>query len=144
MTGPDGVPAAPRRSRCARARRAWSTMTQQAGLPVEVRRDGIAVLPAAVDAAAYRIVQESLTNALRHAGPHAGEVTVCRIATVARDRRRRRRAGSTAAQRHVPGHGIAGMRERAAGLGGDALGRGPPRRRVPRAGGPDPGRGGRA
>ena len=79
---------------------------------------GSAVLPAAVDAAAYRIVQESLTNALRHAGPAAR-------ATVRLDYRDGALEievaddglGSTALN-DSPGHGIAGMRERAAGLGG--------------------------
>jgi signal transduction histidine kinase len=43
-----------------------------AGLPVTVDTDGVpAPLPSTVDHAAYRILQESLTNVLRHAGPDA-------------------------------------------------------------------------
>jgi signal transduction histidine kinase len=75
-------------------------------------------LPAAVDLAAYRIVQESLTNVARHAGPTA--VTV-RVAygehdlgiEVADDGRPAGHGTQEAA-----GNGISGMRERAAALGG--------------------------
>jgi signal transduction histidine kinase len=92
--------------------------TTRAGVPVEVVVAGSAVLPAAVDAAAYRIVQESLTNVLRHAGP-AARVTV-RL-TYGRDALEidveDDGLGSTALN-DTPGHGLAGMRERAAGLGG--------------------------
>ena len=47
-----------------------------AGLPVELHVAGdVAALPAGVDLSAYRIVQEALTNVLKHAGP--ASVTVC-------------------------------------------------------------------
>jgi signal transduction histidine kinase len=59
------------------------TTFRQAGLPVEVARaDQGVVRPAAVDLAAYRIIQEALTNVRKHAGPHArAEVSVIRVGT---------------------------------------------------------------
>ncbi|MGH3978046.1 MAG: sensor histidine kinase [Pseudonocardiaceae bacterium] len=51
--------------------------TTDSGVPVELIRTGErAHLPASVDLAAYRIVQESLTNVLRHAGPATATVHV--------------------------------------------------------------------
>ena len=54
---------------------------RSAGLPVEVARaDHGTTLPAAVDLAAYRIIQEALTNVQKHAGPEAkAEVSVVRV-----------------------------------------------------------------
>jgi signal transduction histidine kinase len=75
-------------------------------------------LPAAVDLAAYRIVQESLTNAIRHAGPAQASVWLSygddelRI-DVADTGRGKPVGGSDGA-----GHGLVGMRERAAAVGG--------------------------
>jgi signal transduction histidine kinase len=74
-------------------------------------------LPRRVDQAAYRIVQESLTNAARH-GSGGAHVTVAFAATeleltVVNPAERRHPD-----RRATPGHGILGMRERAALLGG--------------------------
>ena len=50
---------------------------REAGLPVEVRVEGEASsLPPGVDLAAYRIVQEALTNTLKHAGPSRANVVI--------------------------------------------------------------------
>src|SRR4029079_16986472 len=50
---------------------------RRAGLPVEVEVSGEPVaLPPGVDLSAYRIVQEALTNALKHAGPARARVVV--------------------------------------------------------------------
>jgi len=74
-------------------------------------------LPAEVDRTAYRIVQEATTNALRHADPRTLELHLRR--TPAALELRVRNDGVTAgAAPYVPGHGLAGMRERAEALGG--------------------------
>lgn len=75
-------------------------------------------LPAAADLAAYRIVQESLTNAARHAGPATATVRVSyEHGAVALEITDDGQGRSTVAP-DPGGHGIAGMRERAAALGG--------------------------
>ena len=91
---------------------------RRAGLEVQLRRDGsLTGLPARVELSAYRIVQESLTNVVKHAGD--GARTDVRLANdgaalvveVTDDGR-----GTTV----LPGsgHGVVGMRERAHLLGG--------------------------
>jgi signal transduction histidine kinase len=90
----------------------------RAGVRVEVRIEGTpAELPPGVDLAAYRIVQEALTNVVRHAGPATAQVTVGhapdRVAVEVVDDGR----GGDPGRDHG-GHGIAGMRERAALYGG--------------------------
>ncbi|UWP80291.1 histidine kinase [Dactylosporangium fulvum] len=88
-----------------------------AGLPVTVRRedDDDADVPLAVQLSAYRIVQEALTNALRHAGAGKAEVVIrsgpSEVYVEVRDDGR---GGSGTGS----GQGIPGMRERAALLGG--------------------------
>ena len=88
-----------------------------AGLRVTLTRDGlIATVPAAVSREGYRIVQEALTNAVRHAGPVP--VTV-HIAVVDRSLRIDVANPVTRAGRADPtGRGLAGMRERVDVLGG--------------------------
>jgi signal transduction histidine kinase len=75
-------------------------------------------LPAAVDLTAYRIVQESLTNVIRHAQAREATVSIryetdAVVVEVEDDGR-----GSTNGAAGTDGHGLAGMRERAAVLGG--------------------------
>ncbi|BBC96473.1 sensor histidine kinase [Streptomyces griseofuscus] len=105
---------------------------RSAGLPVEVARtDQDTHLPAAVDLAAYRIVQEALTNVRKHAGTGArAEVSVVPVGrnieiTVVDDG-----SGETGAPGTHPegapdsapekggGHGLLGMRERVGALNG--------------------------
>jgi signal transduction histidine kinase len=74
-------------------------------------------LPAIVDASAYRIVQEALTNVLRHAGSAKVRITVARDADTLALEVLDDGAG-TAEAAATEGHGIAGMRERALALGG--------------------------
>lgn len=74
-------------------------------------------MPAAVSREVYRIVQEALTNALRHAGPVP--VTV-RVAVLSRavELEVTNPLGSGGGTGSVGGRGLAGMRERVAVLGG--------------------------
>jgi signal transduction histidine kinase len=89
-----------------------------AGQPVELRIDvGGAPLPPGVELAAYRIVQEALTNVRRHAGAAPATVTIRRNATALELEVRDEGPGAPAEAR--PGHGIIGMRERAALYGGE-------------------------
>src|SRR5262249_20663299 len=89
-----------------------------AGLPVEVRVEGERVeLPPSIDVSAYRIVQEALTNALKHAGPARATVSV--------------RYGADALELEVgddgsgngggggSGQGLVGIRERVGVYGGE-------------------------
>ncbi|MEV5339272.1 sensor histidine kinase [Streptomyces sp. NPDC052676] len=92
---------------------------RNAGLRVEVARaDHGTTLPAAVDLAAYRVIQEALTNVQKHAGTEAkAEVSVVRVGprieiTVLDD---------GAGEHPAPeggGHGLLGMRERVTALRG--------------------------
>ncbi|MFI9212928.1 sensor histidine kinase [Streptomyces sp. NPDC053253] len=94
--------------------------TADAGVRVEVRQlgDPGRSLPPEVDLAAYRIVQESLTNVVRHASTPACRVTVDRsedtLLVEITDDGPARPSGPPAGA----GYGIVGMRERAALLGG--------------------------
>lgn len=95
-----------------------AAQVREAGLPVEVAIEGEPrELPPGVDVSAYRIVQEALTNALRHAGPARARVLV--------------RYGEDELELEITddgpgvtngdggGHGLVGIRERVAVYGGD-------------------------
>ncbi|MFI9765658.1 sensor histidine kinase [Streptomyces sp. NPDC052415] len=93
---------------------------RSAGLQVEVARaDQGTTLPAAVDLAAYRVIQEALTNVQKHAGNQAkAEVSVVRVGpqveiTVLDDGRHDDQAPPSGG-----GHGLLGMRERVTALRG--------------------------
>ena len=97
---------------------------RSAGLTVELEMRGLAAVPEGVGVAVFRVVQEALTNVLKHA-----RATTCRVdidigpgelrLEVADD-------GSGKSEGSVMGQGLIGMRERAALFGGDfAAGPGP-------------------
>ena len=97
------------------------SQVREAGMPVELEVEGEPEpLPAGVDLSAYRIVQEALTNALKHAGPARALVRV-------RYRRDELELeilddgpGPAAdATNGAGGHGLIGMRERVSMFGGD-------------------------
>jgi signal transduction histidine kinase len=81
---------------------------------LEQRGDPVAV-PAAVELAAYRIVQEALTNVTRHARAKSATVRVAYGHGVAVEV-----LDDGVGGRAEPGHGIAGMQARAAAVGGHA------------------------
>jgi signal transduction histidine kinase len=104
--------------------------TAGAGVRVEVRRTGQArAIPAGIDLAAFRIVQEGLTNVVKHSGADCCRVSIGygtdHLSVEITDQGQESagwagvpaRAGLAAGSR--AGHGIAGMRERVSLYGGD-------------------------
>jgi signal transduction histidine kinase len=96
--------------------------TSAAGLPVSVEFKGVRPrLPAGIDLAAYRIVQEALTNAIKHAGAATARVHVefdpAAVVVSIRDDG----SGSSGGERDggPARYGLLGMRERVGLYGGD-------------------------
>jgi signal transduction histidine kinase len=101
---------------------ALAESARASGLPVRLVVDGdYATLPAAVDVSAYRIVQEALTNVLKHAGPAHAEVAIGRGAGAVTIEVKDDGAGIPAAGAQAGGQGLVGMRERVAIFGGELL-----------------------
>jgi signal transduction histidine kinase len=93
---------------------------REAGLPVELRVEGESVqLPAGVDLTAYRLIQEGLTNAIKHAGATRAEVVVHytndHVELAVSDDG----SGSGSGNSDGGGHGLVGMRERVSVYGGE-------------------------
>jgi signal transduction histidine kinase len=90
---------------------------REAGVEVDVRTDGdLAVLPRGLDLTAYRIIQECLTNVLKHAAAHRVEISLrcpgrCLDIDVTDD-------GTSARAPSPGGFGLLGMRERVSVYGG--------------------------
>ncbi|HEU4675255.1 MAG TPA: sensor histidine kinase [Motilibacteraceae bacterium] len=96
---------------------------REAGLPVELSvRGRRPVLDPGRELTLYRIVQESLTNVLKHAGPARAQVELDfargRVAVRVQDDGRGAAAGLTRVPGARSGHGVVGMRERVALYGG--------------------------
>jgi signal transduction histidine kinase len=95
----------------------------KAGLGVRLQVEGTpAPLPAGVDLSAYRIVQEALTNVVKHAGPARAQVTVRYhdhdVTVEVIDDGQGVVAPASDGRARV-GHGLIGMRERVQAFGGD-------------------------
>jgi signal transduction histidine kinase len=88
-----------------------------AGLPVTLIRDGPA--RTVLDLVVYRIVQEALTNTMKHAGPGATATVRLRYGEADVDVEVVDDRGDRLAPPGTGGHGLAGMRERVASYGGD-------------------------
>jgi signal transduction histidine kinase len=110
---------------------AWHPQPGLAHLPAlvdQVRRTGTRIrldiegaaapLPAPLDLSAYRIVQEALTNVMKHAGPGASARVVLAYAACALDIRVADEGVPVPVGTTPPGNGIGGMRERVRLLGG--------------------------
>ncbi|QOV41066.1 sensor histidine kinase [Streptomyces ferrugineus] len=104
LPGLDGVPDLVAAARLAGARVASAVRVRQA--------------PPAVGAAAYRIVQEALTNVVRHAGPEPAVRLALHEERGALHLSVTNDGGCPAGVSPNPGHGIVGMRERARSVGG--------------------------
>jgi signal transduction histidine kinase len=90
----------------------------RAGLPVELQVDGVPFpLPRGVDLSAYRIVQEGLTNALKHSHATTANVTVRYALDELQIEVRDNGVGSSTTD--GLGHGLVGVRERVKIYGGE-------------------------
>lgn len=99
---------------------ALAARVSAAGLPVELSVTGdLTTLPTGVGLSTYRIVQEALTNALKHAGPGATvHVDVCRDREVLELTIVDTGQGAGLPAEELRGNGLRGMRERVTLLGG--------------------------
>jgi signal transduction histidine kinase len=102
--------------------RALAQRVADAGQPVTLRVEGHPrVLPQSLELSIYRVVQEALTNVVKHAAPPVKATVVIRydddrgvVVEVTDDGR-----GTGNKRSHGGGHGLAGMRERVSLLGGE-------------------------
>jgi len=94
------------------------TQLREAGLPVELQVDGDPrELPVGIELSAYRIVQEALTNALKHAGNARASVHI-RYGSDSLELEIADDGTGTSSPVASGGHGLVGMRERVALYGG--------------------------
>jgi signal transduction histidine kinase len=100
------------------------SQVQDAGLKVWINVDGQrGPVPPGIDLSAYRIVQEALTNVIKHSGSSSANVTIRyrpdSVTVEVTDPGAEAPAARVPAQRTGSGHGIIGMRERVAVFGGE-------------------------
>jgi signal transduction histidine kinase len=95
-----------------------ATGLRAAGVRVEFDVADVAAVPSAVQAAGYRIVQEALTNVLRHASATAARVSLTHEDGALRVEVLDDGVGAGANGAGGSGNGVRGMRERAAALSG--------------------------
>lgn len=93
---------------------------REAGIEVDLRTEGdLGSVPAYAGVSAYRIVQEALTNVVRHSGAQSVDVIIAanprELSVIVVDDG----GGDPTPRRMVEGHGIRGMRERVDALGGN-------------------------
>ena len=118
MLRPDGEPPAHAPQPTLAELEALIAQLRDAGLPVDLRIEGEPTpLPPGVAVSAYRIVQEALTNVLRHAGPARAHVVV-RYGARGLELEISDDGGGPPESSHG-GHGLVGMRERVALYGGN-------------------------
>jgi signal transduction histidine kinase len=89
-----------------------------AGVQVDLEVRGVDQLPPAMELSVYRIVQEAVTNVVKHAAPASCRVTVAGTPDEVRVEVTDDGSGQRRSSRHS-GHGLIGMRERTVMHGGD-------------------------
>jgi signal transduction histidine kinase len=95
---------------------------ERAGLPVDLTIEGEPwALPATVELNAYRIIQEALTNSLKHASPTRAQVTLAYEADAVRVEVRDEGGGDVRQRVSTPGYGLISMEQRAVMLGGELV-----------------------
>jgi signal transduction histidine kinase len=97
---------------------------RRAGLPVDLKIEGApAALPAAIELSAYRIIQEGLTNTLKHAGASHADVLIRYgehdLEIEVRDDGHAGAGAGVRAGSNGKGHGLVGVRERVKIYGGE-------------------------
>lgn len=104
-----------------------ASRTRQAGVDLQTHVEGsAATLPAAVELAAYRIIQEAVTNVVRHSEATSARVAVSIGDDAVEVKIEDDGRGIEATSMHSDGSGLRGMQERAHVLGGTvAVGPGP-------------------
>ena len=90
---------------------------RRSGLPVDLRVQGVGPVPPGVDLSAYRIVQEALTNVLKHGGPDACATVEVVYGEDGLDVAVSN-TGRVNGHANGGGHGLIGIRERVAVVGG--------------------------